>query len=190
MESFVYAYDERLANPGESVTLTGVLPQKGYELGDHSFELPEGLSYDLVLTNAGEGILATGMLRARVLGTCDRCLDDAEFDVAGEVDEYYLFEEPAQGFGQDDDEEEGPDFSLVGPDNTIDLTDALMTALVMETPFIVLCSEDCKGLCPVCGTNLNHEDCGHAGQVEESRLESNPFAVLKGLKLDDPEDAE
>lgn len=186
MQQVVFNIDDRLENPGDSVPLKGHLSETGYELGNHEFSLPSGIDYDLVLTNAGEGILATGLLRAHVEGTCDRCLDPAAFDVTGEVDEYYLFHEPEEvAEDEDDDEEEGPDYSLVGPDQTIDLTDALSSALIMETPFVVLCKPDCKGLCPVCGANLNHEDCGHAAQIEEERLSSNPFAVLKSLHLDD-----
>ena len=61
----------------------------------------------------------------------------------------------------------------------------------------MLCREDCAGLCPVCGANLNEEDCGHAAQIEaqreQDRLESSPFAALAGLDLsgaEDPSDAE
>ena len=189
MEPLIFPLDERLANPGDTWSVTGHLDESAYVLGDHEFSLPEGIDYDVVLTNAGEGILATGLLRAHVVGTCDRCLEDAEFDVAGEVDGYYLFEEPER-LGEDEDE---ADYELVAPDNTIDLSVALLSALVMDTPFVVLCREDCAGLCPVCGANLNEEDCGHAAQLEEQReqdrLESSPFAALAGLDLSDAEGA-
>ena len=58
----------------------------------------------------------------------------------------------------------------------------------METPFVVLCRPGCKGLCPVCGANLNEGDCGHAAQVERDRLATNPFAVLRDLDLGDADD--
>ena len=189
MDALIFALDERLANPGDTWSVGGHLDETGYELGDHEFSLPDGIDYDLVLTNTGEGVLATGMLRARVTGTCDRCLEEASFDVDAEVDGYYLFEEPEQ-LAEDEDE---ADFELVSPDRTIDLSGALLSALVMETPFVVLCREDCAGLCPVCGANLNEEDCGHAAQLEEQReqdrLESSPFAALAGLDLSDAEGA-
>ena len=79
------------------------------------------------------------------------------------------------------------DFELVSAERTIDLSGALVSALVMETPFVVLCREDCAGLCPVCGANLNEEDCGHAAQIEAQReadrIASSPFAALAGLDL-------
>lgn len=186
MAWLTWALDERLANPGDTLPVSGTVEVDGYELGDHDFKLPEGLAYDLMLTNAGEGILATGMLNATVEGTCDRCLEAATFELAGEVDEYFLFHEPdLDTLGDDDDV---LDFSLVSADRTIDLTEALHAALVMETPFVVLCREDCKGLCPVCGANLNEHDCGHAAEMEArreaERRAASPFAVLENITFE------
>jgi uncharacterized protein len=185
MQPVILALDARLGEAGDTLPLKGHLDETSYTLGEREFSLPSGIDYDLMLTNAGEGILATGILTTHVVGTCDRCLSPAEFDVSGEVDEYYLFEEPEDTGGDDDDE---LDFSLVSADNTIDLSGALLSALVMETPFVVLCRPDCKGLCPVCGANLNEEDCGHAAQIEEDRLKASPFAVLASLDLDHTQD--
>ena len=174
------ALDERLANPGDSVPQVGHVDIDGYSLGDHDFELPGGFDYDVVLTNAGEGILLTGILKAHVVGTCDRCLEPAEFDVAGEVDEYYLFKAPddaAEHVSEDEDgEEAGVDYALVSDDSTVDITDALMGALLMDTPYVVICKPDCTGLCPTCGANLNEGDCGCVDDVTDPRL-----AVLKDL---------
>ncbi len=189
MRPLIISLDDRLANAGDTWQYAGHLDEAGYVLGDHEFSLPEGADYDLVLTNTGEGVLATGMLRARVTGTCDRCLEEASFDVDAEVDGYYLFEEPEQ-LAEDEDE---ADFELVSPDRTIDLSGALLSALVMETPFVVLCREDCAGLCPVCGANLNEVDCGHVAELdaarERERLSASPFAALAGLDLTGSDEA-
>ena len=57
----------------------------------------------------------------------------------------------------------------------------------MDTPFVVLCQPDCKGLCPHCGANLNRETCDCAVRAEEERVMSddNPFAALKNLTFDE-----
>ena len=94
MQPVIFALDARLGEAGDTLPLKGHLDETSYSLGEREFSLPSGIDYDLVLTNAGEGILATGILTTHVVGTCDRCLSPAEFDVSGEVDEYYLFEEP------------------------------------------------------------------------------------------------
>lgn len=180
MKPFPFVLDERLAEAGDTLSFSGHADDDSYSLGSHEFSLPSGIDFDLVLTNAGDGILVTGMLRAHVAGVCDRCLDPAEMDISAEVAEYYLFEELGQ---LEQDEDDDLDYALVAPDNTIDLSDALLLALLMETPFVVLCSEDCKGLCPMCGENLNEVDCGHAQLIIERRAASNPFSVLASLDL-------
>lgn len=188
IDSVIVRLDESLEVPGDTIPVAGHLGLASYSLGEHVFSLPDGIDYDLMLTNAGEGILVAGMLRAHVVGECDRCLEDAEFDVSAEVDEYYLFDEPDSEGDTDageDGEEAGVDYSLVGEDHTIDLADALSSALLMETPYVVLCREDCKGLCPTCGANLNEGDCGCAEKRAEQALEDGPFAALKDLRLDD-----
>lgn len=171
---------DRLENPGESYQLSGHIDVDGYAVGENELTLPEGASYDVVFTNAGDGILVTGIVRASVTGECDRCLEPAAFEVAGEIEEYYLFEEP------EDPESYEDGFELIGPDRVIDLGDAISDAVVMDTPFVVLCQPDCKGLCPTCGANLNEGDCGCAEAAEQAWVDSdeNPFAALKGLKLD------
>ena len=100
------------------------------------------------------------------------------------MDGWYLFEEPEI---RDDSDEDEIDYYLVGPNDDIDLTEALFSTLLFETPYVVLCKPDCKGLCPHCGANLNEGDCGCTERVEQERAVSpdNPFAVLSQLKFDD-----
>lgn len=168
-----------LENPGDSLPVTGKLELEGYSSGDKAYTLDDGISYDVVLTHAGDGVLATGIVRARAAGACDRCLESATFDIAGEIEEYFLFEEP------EDPEEFEDGFELVGPERTIDLSGAISDAVVMDTPFVLLCRPDCAGLCPQCGANLNEGDCGCATASEQAWVDSdeNPFAALKNLNL-------
>lgn len=178
--SIVVDLSDKLENPGDSYPLSGHIDVEGYDVGEKSLGLPHGASYDVVFTNAGDGILVTGIVRADVAGQCDRCLEPATFEVSGEIEEYFLFEEP------EDPESYEDGFELVGPDRILDLGDAVSDAMVMDTPFVVLCRPDCKGLCPSCGANLNEGECGCAEAAEEAWVSSdeNPFAALKGLKLE------
>jgi uncharacterized protein len=181
------AIDDRLEETGDTYVVQGHLDWTGYELGVHEMALPDGVDYDIVLTNTGDGILATGIVKAKAVGACDRCLEDAVLDIASEVDEYFLFEAPAEDeLGEDEDV---ADFTLVGPDRTIDLGEAIHAALIMETPFVLLCKDDCKGICPHCGANLNEEACDCAEKKAQADAEeaavNNPFAVLKNLNVED-----
>ncbi len=170
-----------LSYPGSTVTKAGHLDDKELTLGGHLFQFPQGIDYDLVITNVGEGILVTGMLKTQCIAECDRCLEDAHLELSAEVDEYYLFEEPQMS---EEDEDDDNEFTLV-EDESIDLSLALMRSLVMELPFIILCKEDCKGLCPHCGCNLNEKQCDCEEHVKNERLKESPFAILSNLELNE-----
>src|SRR4029077_12174807 len=61
---------------------------------------------------------------------------------------------------------------------TIDLDPIVREQVLLALPLSVLCKEDCKGLCPECGQDLNERECGH-----KPANPLNPFAKLKDLKL-------
>ena len=86
-------------------------------------------------------------------------------------------------------DEESDDYSYEG--GTLVIDDAVMDNLLLALPLVSVCSESCKGLCPVCGANLNEADCGHAAQIEaereQDRLDASPFAALRNLDLGDGE---
>ncbi len=56
-------------------------------------------------------------------------------------------------------EEDNGDFIVVSG-NQLDLDGLATSDILLELPSVVYCREDCKGLCPVCGANLNEKDCG------------------------------
>lgn len=173
----------QLEEIGDCITLTGNLAADSYNVGHDVYRLADGIDYDVVLTNTGGAILLTGIARAQATGECARCLEEAVFDIAGEVEGYYLL--PGSDVDTSGDDERGADeFDHVDEKGQIDLSVPLLAALVIETPVVLLCREDCRGLCPQCGANLNEGDCEHVGAVEEVD-DDNPFAVLKNLSFDD-----
>ena len=57
------------------------------------------------------------------------------------------------------DENTDHDEYAVAPDSMLDMDALAVSDIVLDLPSKQLCSEDCKGLCPVCGKDLNHEIC-------------------------------
>ena len=101
-------------------------------------------------------------------GPCMRCLEDADAGV--EVDAREI-EQPGGG----DDE-------LVSPyveGDELDLRAWARDALALALPTQIVCGEECRGLCAVCGANLN-EDPAH----EHEREPDPRWAKLSELKLD------
>lgn len=64
----------------------------------------------------------------------------------------------------------------------IDLSEDIKENLLLEVPARILCSEDCKGLCPHCGQNLNKEKCDCRVEPEEPR-DSRFADLVKTLKI-------
>ena len=79
---------------------------------------------------------------------CDLCLSAFETKLDFDLNEIFS-ENP-------DSDEEIWELS----DKTIDLKPAVIANIILNMPMQVLCSDDCKGLCPKCGHNLNDGDCG------------------------------
>jgi len=104
----------------------------------------------------------------RLHGPCQRCLDDANADV--EVDAREI-EQP----GSEDDELTSP---YVDGDD-LDLRSWTRDALVLALPTQIVCDEECRGLCVVCGANLN-EDPSHGHEAPPDPR----WAKLSELKLD------
>ena len=177
LEPVLFNLKDRVENPGDSYAVNGWVEVAGYAVGQRAFSVADGFSFDAVFTNTGDGILATGIVRASVEGTCDRCLDPASFDVSGEIEEYYLFADPEDPDAFED------GYELVDEERVVDLSGAIYDAVLIETPFVVLCRPDCKGLCPRCGANLNYERCDCAARSEED-VSDSPFAVLKQMRFD------
>ena len=67
-------------------------------------------------------------------------------------------------------EEDNGDFIVVSG-NQLDLDDLATSDILLELPSVVYCREDCKGLCPVCGANLNEKDCGCDLKQPDPRLQ-------------------
>lgn len=106
---------EQLEFPGDSYPLTGKVDVATYTVGEKEYQLQDGIDYDVVFTNAGTGVLLTGMVRAHATGECDRCLEPASFDIAGEIEEFYLFEEPEDPEAYED------GYELLCEDRIVDL---------------------------------------------------------------------
>ena len=91
--------------------------------------------------------------------------------------------------GADEDE-----FDRLPANHVLDMESLIVAAIVFELPLVPLCDEDCKGLCPTCGANLNEGPCGcekeKSDGPDEFELAKNPFAALANFSFDSDESAD
>jgi len=107
-----------------------------------------------------------GTIRAE----CHRCLD--EFDMPLKARVTMIFYRGSRGEIEPETLEE--DYILIPDEGEMryDILPRVKEAVVLEIPIKILCSEDCKGLCPVCGANLNREQCGCKTREIDPRWEA------------------
>lgn len=119
----------------------------------------------------------TGELQTRVAIPCDRCLKSVELPVDVNFDERFV---EAVSWREEEQHELQPeDLNLsVFDGETIELDDLVKEEILLALPGHVLCKEDCRGLCPVCGIDRNTATCNCESKPVDSRWEK-----LKDLRF-------
>ncbi len=118
-----------------------------------------------------------GRIHTELQLECCRCLDRFAYPLKTEFTETLV---PAEEIDKEEERElteEDFDFGFYRGD-TVHLDQVIAEQILLQIPVKPLCSESCKGLCPLCGTNRNQRECNHEGE----RIDG-PFAALKGFKV-------
>jgi len=105
---------------------------------------------------------------------CNRCLYEFETEFNTKFKNIYFITHS----NSDEQENESGIYYLSPDDDKIDLTNDIIENAMLTIPMKVLCKEDCKGLCSVCGVNKNETDCNCALDTVNSVWE--PLLKLKG----------
>ncbi len=149
--------------------------------------LSGGLAMALNAVSAGTTVYVTGTLSGTARRQCVRCLaeyqDTLRLPIVGEYHSETELKSPPTGRepGERSGADENDD-TYVYTGEVIELGDMLREHLLLATPMQPLCREECLGLCPVCGQDLNERRC----DCREAQIQS-PFAVLKKLRETTPD---
>jgi len=134
-------------------------------------------------------IVARGGFEVALRTDCRRCLGAVELRLPVDFELDFVDAErvPVFSAGEREDDGEGEVAGTFGPDEAdqvpysgkeLDLAPIVREQLLLALPMDALCAEDCKGLCQVCGANLNEAACGCDRHVPDPR-----WAALKNIKL-------
>jgi uncharacterized protein len=121
-------------------------------------------------------IRITGELETKIEMVCARCLEPVIEEVHKDFD---LFYQPLQKATKPEEERLKDDDTEIGffQGEGLFLADVLKEQVLLSLPMKVICQSDCRGLCPTCGANLNHEECRCETHATDPRLA--PLARLK-----------
>ncbi|MCM1542477.1 MAG: DUF177 domain-containing protein [Blautia sp.] len=160
-----------LVNLSDVLTSEGMQVQENADLEMTSFESRMG-SYEIIerspvsftFTNIGDGkARVEGSVRLKFRAECDRCL--TEVPVVLELDFDRVVASPDAAA----EEEEVDDLSFM-EGYQLNVEAFVYNEIIGNWPAKILCREDCRGICPKCGQNLNIKDCGCDTFVPDPRM--------------------
>lgn len=139
------------------------------------------------VTKMGRKVLVQARSTAKLKGQCKRCLRPVSLEEQLDLVRTWVPAEEAHAGGRREkkrgeeieasfDPETVDEEAYAGKE--IDLSSAVREQILLSVPASPLCREDCKGLCPSCGRDLNEGECGCDRAVVDPR-----WAALKGIQL-------
>ncbi|MDR3569184.1 MAG: DUF177 domain-containing protein [Syntrophobacteraceae bacterium] len=153
-------------------TLARFLPE-----GDpFGLKLSSPVSVVLFLDRRTDHVRITGTITGTLEVACHRCLEPFTFPLDERVDIYLVTDKPGER-GDEVELQAEELFHEFFDGEVIDVDILVVEQIFLALPVKVLCSEECKGICPGCGANLNEEACRCKSGASRS-----PFAGLAVVK--------
>ncbi|MFN3920881.1 MAG: YceD family protein [Caldimicrobium sp.] len=171
----------------EKSTVLGILldeiPPEGIQLNFENFKeiedvkLFEPFSVSLHLRKRGYEVIVKGFIKGVITLVCDLCLEEFHYNIEKNFEVLLLPKHSLNFEGERELSSEDLEVSFY-ENSFINYHDIIHEEILLSLPFRSICREDCKGLCPHCGANLNKETC-HCPKIKRT----SPFLILKNLKI-------
>lgn len=145
---------------------------------DDPFQLKLVHSVNVVLTvnRRTDHIRIEGRIEGELEVMCHRCLKPFSYPLNEAVDVYLIEEDKAAEMDEKELESDELQYEFFDGE-VIEVDQLVAEQIFLALPVKVLCSEDCKGICPGCGASLNEEECRCKADDKAS-----PFAKLNALR--------
>jgi uncharacterized protein len=140
--------------------------------------LMDGVKVCGKLTKIEREVCFAGYLEAPLLVSCTRCLKLFPLQVKNKVKAHFVPRAKQSSPGSEVEISEKDIEKEIYEDERIDLHGPIRDQILLEVPLILLCQENCKGLCPECGSDKNTDpcECEKYGEIDPR------FSVLQKLK--------
>jgi uncharacterized protein len=149
------------------------LPEEVLEIGTSAdiWTGPAAVQASMHLARSGRGVLISGSFRGGVALVCSRCLEQFPFHSQDHFEVYC--EAAAQGQSEEEHELTNDELDVTYLEQGRINTDSLLREnILLSLPVQPLCREDCRGLCPRCGANLNQSACNCPEAHVDPRLQA------------------
>lgn len=152
-----------LKDQGKIEQTTVELEMDHFETRMGDFKITQKTPVAFSFTNIGEGeVRIQGNFSMTLMAACDRCLKELPVSIEVEFDRVALSPDALS-------EKEADDLSFMDG-YQLDVETFAYNELLENWPMKILCKEDCKGVCPKCGQDLNERECGCDTFVPDPRM--------------------
>jgi len=129
-------------------------------------EFQDSISVGARLEKSNRQLYLTVSISTAARFQCDRCVEEFSRSLSTSYHMFYVYDQLETGRFEED------EVQVISKDDThIEIGDDVRQILLLAVPFKLLCRDDCKGLCPRCGTNLNESSCDCATEEADPRWE-------------------
>ncbi|HEX7056923.1 MAG TPA: DUF177 domain-containing protein [Bacilli bacterium] len=154
---------QELAATGKTVHISEQIALREFVERHADIVSADNLKVDLSATYVSGAVHVTGNLQTELTLSCSRCLNHFTEQINSSFAEVFVYD---------------PDKAAEDPETDVeyvraakvDLRPYLLENVSLEIPFIPLCSDSCKGLCPICGANRNEHECACKEEHTDPRL--------------------
>lgn len=148
---------------GARIELDGDIELKDTEFMGETYKFEKPLRIKGEIYNNGQSMTFAADVTGNMITNCARCLSEIKVPVDFNIHE--LLSRAEDGADKDED-------IILFDGYEIEIDDIVTDSFLMNISGRYLCSEDCKGLCPICGHNLNEGDCGCDHEVIDPRWQA------------------
>lgn len=161
-----------LLDPSLHIPVEAVWENHTICTGNEEVECLEPWRIEGQLSNVGGEVLEfEGTVDTRIMMACARCMKPVEVPLHIVIQQRFAKDQASDMETLDQDRD-----ILPMENDRIDLDETILHEVQLGIPMKVLCKEECKGLCPICGQDLNEGQCGCEEDNSDPRWEA-----LKGL---------
>lgn len=160
------ALNDVTASDGKAIQINAKLETKVVSFGFGRYPVTDSTPVSLRIQNRGDKKLSiSGKATVELRIPCDRCLADVSVSLPLEIER-----EVDMGLTEEERRKALDEQSFIeGYDLNVDRL--VLNEILLDWPAKVLCRPDCRGLCPTCGINLNHETCSCSSETVDPRME-------------------
>lgn len=163
---------------GKVVRVDAPVEMKGFRTRMGEYPVKESSALELVLTNVESNrVRVEGHGKLVFQAVCDRCLCDVPVELELRTERFVV---PPEMLREDDEEVDDLSFMEGFCLNTETL---LYNEILENWPAKILCKDDCKGICPVCGKNRNDGDCGCDTFIPDPRMAAIQDVFKRGKEV-------